>query len=41
MNAYESTSDEITLKATLPNGKGGNRVKALFWDRNGLVIFYK
>ena len=22
-------------------GKGGNRVKALFWDRNGLVIFYK
>jgi transposase len=22
-------------------GKSGNRVKALFWDRNGLVIFYK
>ncbi len=22
-------------------GKSGNRIKALFWDRNGLVIFYK
>jgi transposase len=22
-------------------GKGGDRIKSLFWDRNGLVIFYK
>lgn len=22
-------------------GKSGNRIKGLFWDRNGLVIFYK
>lgn len=22
-------------------GKSGNQIKALFWDRNGLVIWYK